>query len=248
MFKVNYIERCEVRDKDIILPVDPKDILQGLQRDEVYILKNVFPKEDVIRSYRTVFDTMRREEPRVIPLQWGMPDFWRKDENPVKSSIPKMQAIYFNCFWNDGVPEPLRFGTLLGRLRNRIAGLPVEFGFRKDDGYMAIPVTQHYPKGGGFMAQHRDPPEPQRCVVSLTLTGFGKDFHQGGLALESADQTLLVDELLEIGDISIMRPDIPHAVLPVDPAGELDFNSLSGRWRFTTILVPPDNAPRKDAY
>ena len=85
-------------------------------------------------------------------------------------------------------------------MRNRIAGLPVDFGFNKDDDYYSIANIQHYPKGGGFQATHEDPLEPQRCVVALTLSTLGEEYHQGGLYIEREGDVVVVDEHVLLDD------------------------------------------------
>jgi hypothetical protein len=129
---------------------------------------------------------------------------------------------------------------MLGRLRNKIAGLPRDYGFQKGDPYYAVPALQHYPTGGGFISRHEDPKEPQKCVVSLSLSKFGEDCQEGGLYIERNGQQELVDAFLDPGDVSIVRPDIFHGVAPIDPGKKaVDFHSIEGRWRMATILSQP---------
>ena len=188
--------------------------------------------------YMEVFTGMAAVPPRVSPFAWGMENFWRIDDNPPASAIPKIQAIYFICLWNGAFPGVRRVGAMLGRLRNRMAGLPDAYGFRRGDDYCAIPTLQHYPKGGGHIARHADPAEPQKCVVSLTLSAYGRDYHEGGFYLERGGEAVPVDEVLEPGDISIVRPDVQHGVWPVDPGTvPVNFHAPEGRWRMSTILT-----------
>ena len=126
----------------------------------------------------------------------------------------------------------------LARLRNKIADLPEEFGFRKEDSHWVIPTIQHQPKGGGFLEQHFDPLEPDNCVVSLFLTSRGTDFDEGGLIVEDEGKMVDLESHIGIGDLFIFRPNITHGVAPVDPSQDPDFSTTKGRWRMAAVLNP----------
>ena len=173
-------------------------------------------------------------EPKFSKYYWGMPNHWRKDDNPPKSTIPKLLSLYFSFLWNDDFPKVRKIAGILHRFRNRINGLPLVYGLKEEDEHWAIPLLQHFPVGGGFINQHNDPLEPQKCVVSLTLI---KDFKTGGLYTNPTGKVKIpLEPMIGPGDLFVFRPDIFHGVDPIDPDLPKDYRNPFGRWRMSCIL------------
>jgi hypothetical protein len=170
----------------------------------------------------------------LVDFRWGCENHWRIDDNPPKSSIPKAQSVYIILPWNRGMEKSLNVGRMLGRLRNRIARLDDDFGFRPNDKFIAMSVYQHYPKGGGFIDTHADPVEPQKCVINLTLPG---EFKTGGLYVYRDGVKFPAEHLSAAGDLVIFPPDMRHGVDPIDPGEPMDYYAKSGRWRMACVLT-----------
>lgn len=238
MCKVTVLTNARVRDGIIDLGIPPEVVREGAANNEIYVIKKAFDPDFLRDMYLGVFHHYDGVEPQFNKYTWGMPNYWRVDNNPPKSSNKKIQVFYYAFPWNEQFPEMERVGRMLGNLRNRIAGLHPDYGFRKGDEWLCIPLLHHLPAGGGFISRHVDPLEPQRVVVTLSL---GKGFDLGGVWVEVDGQPVSLEHVFEAGDIIIHRPDIPHGVAPVDPGlPGPDFRNPAGRWRMSTILVGPD--------
>jgi hypothetical protein len=230
--------KSEVIDGVITIDIPGADICARCYDNEFFVLKNVFDPAKLKSMYEDVFSHYEDIDPIVESGYWGQPNYWRVDNNPPKSSNSKKIQVFYSAFpWNKEFPEAIEVGKMLGSLRNRIAGLDPEYGFRPDDDWLSVPLLQHYPEGGGYLGKHVDVKKPQRVVVSLSL---GKTCSLGGFWIEVDGQPLSLEHLFSPGDIMIHRPDIPHGVAPIDPGkGPVNFRSSAGRWRMSTILVPP---------
>jgi hypothetical protein len=239
MTKVEVLTDATVGEDGIDLHLPETDILKSLQAGNAFVVKNIFPADELRDTYLEVFEAFDYEDPKVGSLQWGTADYWRMDDNPPSSSIPKCQALYFLFTWNNQFGRAQKIARHLHQLRNRIAGLDPEFGLRQDDDHHAIPVLQHYPAGGGYIAKHQDPIEPQKCVVSLAMSTSARKQTAGGLFVETEEGEMPLEHMLEAGDLFIFPPNLPHGVAPIDDAVDrIDFRSAAGRWRMATILNP----------
>ncbi len=218
-----------------IVAGEPKEnLLQQIRDGKVVILPRVFREEYLQTVVSEVFDAFEGVETQLLEYRWGAPDHWRIDNNPPKSSLKKIQSIYIAFFWNSGLPNAVNVGRMLGRFRNEIAGLPVEFGFHKQHDFIAMPVLQHYPVGGGFIGEHSDPVEPQKCVISLNLPG---KFSSGGGYFMVKGEKISSEHITGTGDVILFPPDMSHGVDPIDPEMPCDFRSPEGRWRMTCVLT-----------
>lgn len=230
---LNRIENATVHNGQIDIGIPVEEIAEKVSQGEMYIVKGVFDPNELRAMTEEVFHSFDGVDPSFTPYEWGIPNSWRVDDNPPKSTRPKEQALYFCYLWNEEFPKVRKIAGMLHSLRNKINGLPTEYGLHEEDDHWAVPLFQHYPVGGGFICEHDDPLEPQKCVVSLTLI---KDFEKGGLyGNPSGSEKIPLDPYIEPGDLFIFRPDVLHGVAPIDPHLSKDYRSLAGRWRMACI-------------
>jgi hypothetical protein len=225
---------ARIENGDIITEASVGEISRLVASGDIVVVKRFFELDYLAALVEEVHTAFKGTEPRLMDFQWGCEDHWRIDDNPPKSSVPKIQSVYIAFSWNARLPESLKVGETLARFRNRIAGLDDDFGFQPSDDFIAMSVYQHYPKGGGFIGEHTDPVEPQKCVINLNLPG---DFASGGLFFMIDGNKIPAESLSETGDLVIFRPDICHGVDPIDPDQEIDFLAVSGRWRMASVLT-----------
>ena len=64
---------------------------------------------------------------------------------------------------------------------------------------------------------------------------YGVDFHKGGTTFVTPEGLEESELNNDIGDITLFRYDLPHAVSPVDSNEPIDWNSDKGRW---TMILP----------
>lgn len=230
---------ARIEDDEIISDLPPSEIARLVASGDIVVVKRFFELDYLASLVEEVHAGFKDSEPKLLDFEWGGEDHWRIDNNPPKSSVPKIQSVYIAFSWNARLPESLKVGEALARFRNRIAGLDDDFGFRCSDDFIAMSVYQHYPKGGGFIAEHTDPIEPQKCVINLNLPG---DFTSGGLFFVIDGEKIPAEALSGTGDLVIFRPDIYHGVDPIDPGQEIDFLAVSGRWRMASVLTENNRA------
>lgn len=234
--EITTLRNSGTRAGEIEIEIPEHEMLDRVLSGESFIVKNIFPADELRKMYLEVFRSYEGTQSRFQKYAWGMENFWRTDLNPAASKTKKIQAMYYILTWNNEFPKAAKIGGMLGRLRNRVGGLPLEYGFREEDEFWSIPLLHHYPAGGGYIGKHHDSLKPQNCVVSLTL---GKEFREGGLFVELDGEDVLIEQMVDPGDLFIFRPDIPHGIAPIDPEETVNFRSPRGRWRMSTILISP---------
>ena len=240
MLTVTVLDQSRVRDGEITLDLPIEELRARVTDKEVLVVKGVFPEDEMRSLVREIFDAYKDTKPRVLDYRWHRENHWRVDDNPPRSRIAKALSLYFAFTWNEGFQRIREVARMLAHLRNRIAGLPLEYGFRPEDDHWVIPTVQHHPKGGGFISKHDDPVEPDGCVVSLFMTKRGVDFDTGGLFVESDGEIVDLEGYFEPGDLFIFRPDVPHGVAAIDGDHELRFDRPDGRWRMAAVLTPAE--------
>lgn len=123
--------------------------------------------------------------------------------------------------------------------RNQMLGLKVDFGSNpKEDGFWNACRVHHYPKGGGFMVEHRDTHFPKVLdsnqipflQVMMILSTKGSDFFEGGNYIRNRNgEQIYPEDLAGIGSIVMFDGGITHGVQDVDPDEILDFSQPLGR-------------------
>lgn len=238
MHPITVLNDAGVHNGAIELGVSSALLRDRVDRGENFIVKGIFPESELRAIRRDFAARYNATEPCLLEYRWKQRNHWRIDNRPPRSSIPKTLALYFEFTWNDGHPGFNRIARMLAALRNDIAGLEPEFGFREKDDYWVLPVMQHHPRGGGGINAHSDPRKPDGCVISLLMSKRGVDFQSGGVFVEHNGETLDVEGFMGAGDLLIFRPDTIHGVAPIDPADELRFDTDDGRWRMAAVLNP----------
>ena len=226
---------ASLKNGDIVTDLSVDKIAKLVDKGDVVVVRRFLPFDHLKSLVDEIYGSFEGVEPKLMDLRWGCENHWRIDDNPPKSSIPKAQSVYITFHWNEGLEQTQLAGRMLGRLRNRIAGLNKDFGFRPDDDHIAMSVYQHYPCGGGFIGEHVDPVEPQKCVINLNLPG---QFESGGLFFFRHGQKIPAEHLSDTGDLVIFKPDMCHGVDDIDPEkSPLDYYAITGRWRMACVLT-----------
>lgn len=143
---------------------------------------------------------------------------------PEDSNFPSLSAI---------------FRKMLG-VRDQLMGLFQGFGNDPDrDGFWNACRIHHYPRGGGFMAMHRDTHFPN--IIDEQL---GKPFYQisvllsrklshfvsgGGFVIDSQGKKIDLESRAGFGTMVIFDGRTPHGVDDVDLDQLIDFSKADGR-------------------
>ena len=224
--------------------------LEALARPTVFVVREFYAPERV-REFRALL----RRRAQAEPPSWhacldGVPDYHRVvDEYPGSWVKSRMHAHYFHRF--NGNAELFHELHDVFRLKNALAGEPEDafLDNAPSDGVIARIVSNHYPRGGGYQAEHKDPASRfARIQTIIQASEPGVDFQEGGLyvRVEEGGEAVPIDPHTRMGDLMVLSPDIRHGVAPVDPDAELDWDAADGRWMIMPIVIRSDHDAERE--
>ena len=231
----------EITPKDMAA-LDPTHIKDRVQMGDVFIVKKMMPREHVMAVRSHAIRLARN------PVGWSAVDDEIEnghrivDENPQSYVMQKCQRSSFYLWRADSAEIAEIFGPAY-RLKARLGGLD-DFGHlysKPSSGNYSLVGVNHYPRGGGYLNAHLDPPE----IVFSVHTIFngserGVDWSTGGLHLVGLGETAKthVEDYWEIGDMLCFDAGrMPHGVDPVDRDQGLDWSLDHGRFSFSPATV-----------
>ncbi|MEZ4873525.1 MAG: hypothetical protein R2827_15045 [Bdellovibrionales bacterium] len=142
------------------------------------------------------------------------------------------QFVFFP--WNQDLFGFFDLFTDAYRLKNRLSGLEemAFMGPASEKDCIARLAFQFYPKGMGFLNKHRDPVNYHQLVVPIfIMSQKGKEFHKGGLYVESKKgERVFLDDVSDVGDVLYFKADLVHGVEKIDPGSNEDWLDFQGRW------------------
>lgn len=222
----------------VVAEVSYEEIARIISEGRIVILKGVFDADRVLDFRASVARWAQRTPPYphgVSPTTTPEVNYHRIDDGVIKSTLPHVfRQFGFNTLdaleENVGsrafeIAEPMR------RLQNAVAATNWDFSLAG----LRVKILR-YPAGGGFLAEHTHPIEPQRVGLITSLSRVGEDFRQGGTTFQTPFGLVDTNEHHDIGDIILFRYDLPHAVTAVDEGEEVDWNSETGKWSFVLDL------------
>mgnify|MGYP003141440771 CR=1 FL=1 len=219
---------------------DVEEIRNLIESYNVVILKKVFDKRLIEKIRADVFNFMASTEENNPLIEHGVANYFRRDNNPEKSAVKRIKQFVASFYWNKDISGETVLMKAMSRLRNQIAGLPPEYTLNgiEPDGYMTYSNITHYPSGGGMLNKHQDPPNKQFTVIISSMSEKGKEFSQGGVYVEIAGKKINLDDILEIGDVYLMNPQMIHGVDTIDPEylGP-QWDMIAGRWILFPALI-----------
>ena len=222
------------------------EIRNTLKEHSIARITGLFNPDEVLSVRRTIenqFDSRndRKHNPRdpeairgnLQKLQVGAvtPDY--------SSSVPRFLRMLFNPIFAEDIYGMRKLFIRLARFRNLVYELPVDFAVHGTDQELWTAARIHqYPRGGGFMAAHRD--DVTAAVVKeaglklylqayLIMSKKGEDFKSGGAFIEYQGQGVDYEEACDVGDVLIYNERVIHGVADIDPLEPLDLATLSGR-------------------
>jgi hypothetical protein len=150
-----------------------------------------------------------------------------------------LQSIYFDA--NDkNYPTLTTLFKLMIAVRNRLMRVDLSFGEHPErDRFWNACRIHHYPRGGGFMAMHKDTHFPRVIdaqigrpfyQVSTLLSRKNVDFFSGGgFVVNSQNQKIDLETEGGFGSLVLFDGRIYHGVEDVDLDQVLDFSRPDGR-------------------
>lgn len=148
-----------------------------------------------------------------------------------ESSIyrPRLLRIGYSPFWSEDLYGMHELGRIFAGFRNQVLGLPDSFAIdeiENDRRYSALRF-QHYPKGGGFLVEHRDIVNvannehhkfEEFIQFLLPLTVKGEDYSTGGgFLIDKNNCEIDVDSTCPLGGVIIYSGTLSHGVREIDP-------------------------------
>jgi hypothetical protein len=240
--KVNVVSKGEFLD----LARNRRDeFLARIAEPQAFAVKSFYDRDAIIAFRNDVFRRGQETEPSWHPLVDDCPDYHRLHDNYPKAYVKaKMHAFYFHG-WYPHNKRIFEFFKEIFHLKNFLAGFQDgEFMHNiPSDGFIARVNVHHYPRGGGYQAEHIDPVGKHAQIQTLIIgSEFGQDYRQGGVYGRSAaaSPATYLDPLVGPGDMLVMSPGIPHGVAAIDPDADYEWKSNNGRWMILPIIVGSD--------
>lgn len=218
---------------------DINGIREVIKNSGVVVLKNVFIKNQILSLRKTVFEYFLDKAPSNPPIHDSTPNYWRRDDDPPKSAVKRVNQFYSSFYWNDDLSGERVLLQSMSRLKHKIAGLPEDFTFNgESQGYITYPTITHFPLGGGHLNKHKDPENIQFCVIIASMSTRGEDYKVGGVFVEQDGIRLDIDGMLDAGDVYLINPSMVHGVDPIDPdIGGFQWDNPAGRWTLFPSLI-----------
>lgn len=211
-----------------------KEMREELRSGNVYIARRVVSRETLepLRDYLTVIG--KSSLPNYQPLEAGAPNFHRMNDWDPRSYVGGCFHQFSFFPWNQ---DPFRLFERFREVyevKNRLSGLDASrFLARTPDADCTARLSvQYYPQGGGGLKLHADPVDHHQLVVpSMSMCKKGEDFNVGGVYIEpNSGQRIMVEDILDWGDVIYFNARCPHGIEPIDPELPMDWLSFRGRW------------------
>ena len=210
-----------------------REIQAHVASGEIVILKNAFNPEEM-SEFRNKIVSWGKENAIFphgeSPSKYPDLNYHRIDDGSVPSVCPHLFHQYgFNSIDKLGPEYTPLFNKVTDRLvliQNAIGGTSFEISLTE----LRLKVLQ-YPEGGGFLAEHKHPKEPQQIGLILSLSKKGVDFQQGAAVFTTPKGYVDTVDYHDMGDVVIFRYDLPHAVSQVNPEKKpIDWTMETGKW------------------
>ena len=134
--------------------------------------------------------------------------------------------------WNQDILNLFGHLKKIYELKNLVSNIPADKYLYDDKNYTARIAAQFYPAGKGFLKLHRDPVfEHQLCIPTVTLSKKGTDYNNGGAVfITKKNKKINIDDISQVGDVTLFDASLVHGVEPIDPDLDLDWLNFKGRW------------------
>jgi hypothetical protein len=237
----------EVGKRDFIDLVRSRteEFMRRIAEPQAFVVKNFYPAAEILRFRNDVFKSGLETEPSWHPLVDGCPDYHRLHDNYPKAYVKqKLHAFYYHGWYPENNTRFNYFNEIFA-LKNFLAGLPTDAFLDNipSDGRVARINVHHYPRGGGYQAEHIDPTGAHAQIQTLVAgSQIGKDYHRGGVygRTTPSGDPMYLDRYMNPGDLLVMSPGIPHGVQSIDPEAPYEWRANDGRWMILPIIVSSD--------
>ena len=109
--EITTLRNSGVRAGEIEIEIPEHEMLDRVLSGESFIVKNIFPADELRKMYLEVFRSYEGTQSRFQKYAWGMENFWRTDLNPAASKTKKIQAMYYILTWNNEFPKAAKLAA-----------------------------------------------------------------------------------------------------------------------------------------
>jgi hypothetical protein len=240
--KVNCVNRSEFFE---LVLHHREDLLSRIAVPQAFIVQKFFDGASILQWREMFFERGMTSEPSWHPLYDGCPDYHRlHDDYPNAYVKSKMHGFYNHGWYQDNI-RLFEFFKDVFILKNIVGDFSRDAFITNvpSDGHVGRVNFQHYPRGGGYMAEHIDPVGKHAHLQTLIQASqLGKDYKTGGVFAREkpGSPKFYLDEYATPGDLIVMSPGIPHGVDPIDPEMPYNWRQNDGRWVVIPIVVSSD--------
>lgn len=225
--------------------------LNKIKHPEAFIVKEFYDEAFILNLRNKVFQRGQNEEASWHPFYDDCPDYHRLHDNYPKAYVKqKFHGFYHHNYFKANA-ELFEMMKDILVLKNILAGFDRDefFNNKPSDGILPRINLHHYPKGGGYQAEHIDPDGPFAQIQTLIIaSSYGKDFKTGGVYAREklGGEKFYLDSFTKPGDMIVISPAIPHGVDPIDEKLEYSPNTNDGRWIILPLFLYSDYPNKKN--
>jgi len=152
--------------------------------------------------------------------------------------LARFVRILYNPIFCDDIYGMRAHLVTLARVRNHLGRVDPDFAVHGiEESQFTAARIQQYPRGGGFMASHRDYFSVANATDSgadyaqpvLIMSRYGEDYVEGGAYIVHGGERILYEACCEPGDVIAYDGRSTHGVADVDPLEPIDLTTFSGR-------------------
>jgi hypothetical protein len=246
--KINIISKVEFFN----LALNKTDeFSKKIKSPEAFIVKQFYSKEFVMGLRNRAFEWGQTEEDSWHPFYDNCPDYHRLHDNYPNAYVKQKFRGFYHLNYNKVNKEIFLNMKDIFELKNKLAGFQGEEFMNNipSDGVLPRINVHHYPKGGGYQAEHIDPDGPFAQIQTLIVASSqGLDFKKGGLYAREklGGEIFCLDSYTQPGDMIVLSPAIPHGIEPIDSELEYSPNSNDGRWIILPLFLYSDYPNEKN--
>ncbi len=224
-----------------------RDAIQaGLAPKKAAIVRGYFSEAEVengLQGLRRSFDASRDQATIGETPDQVMTNFQKMNIGGIFNTRiyrPRFLRAIYNPIWEEDIYGLRGLFCKFAGLRNAILDYAPGYAIEaiEEDGSWTASRLQHYPTGGGFLVEHVDSVlasvhdwagYKQFLQFLLPLSRKGRDFTRGGGYVCIDGEKIIIDDLMQPGDLAIYSGLIAHGVDEIDPHKPLQLGVDSGR-------------------
>jgi hypothetical protein len=231
--------------------IDRKKVIESLNKNNFVILRGLFKKKDitsVLKKIKKNFDHKKDKIRTTNQYDLIKTNYQRfmfgmsGGVNGIFQTNPRYFRVFYNPLWCKDIYGGREILTRLTKTQNYFYKLDENYGIlekKTKHGLFVASRFQHYPKGGGFLASHKDTAAIRTAKnlglnlfynFLLIMTKKGKDYKNGGGFVIKNKKIINYEDIAEIGDVVIYNSKTEHGVIDIDSNEFPNLKEKGGRY------------------